>query len=270
MSKISPSLAAGSLALALLAAAPARAELVAGWDFSQYLGDGTLVIDDGSLFQFVDTLSANYSNLDPTFNAGAESALFGTMYIDGQFGSTAVPAGTAGAEQILPGFHAPTGSLASNLDAPVQAIGDHSFDSLQILQFEGQVNANALAMAALADANVVFEADRGTPGIGNWILSLGARTQTGTASLAVEASPTGAGYTSAGSAQLTTTDTRYEFDLGPVAGAKTFVRLRFGVTAPDYALFDNVAISVPEPGAAAGAMGAALALAFCARRRGRA
>jgi len=272
MSKSTRSFAVGSTicALALVAgAAPARAELVAGWDFSQYLGDGTLVIDDGSLFQFVDTLSANYSSLDPTFNAGAESAAFGTIYIDGQFGSTAVPAGT-GAEQFLPSYSDPGGSLVSNLDGPVEAFGDNAFDAHQILQFEGQPNAQYLAMAALADANVVFEADRGTPATGNWILSFGGKTQSGNSSVAVEFSPTGTGYTGAGTANLTTTDTRYEFDLGPAAGASAFVRLRFSVSSPSIPVIDNMAISVPEPGAAGASAAVALSLAACARRRRRA
>lgn len=260
-------------ALFALAAPPAaRAEMVAGWDFSQYLGDGTLVVDDGSLFQFVDTLDANYSNLDETYNLGPDSAQYGTMYIDGSFGSTAVPAGTAGAEQLLPIaiLGAADGSLFSNLDAPVEQFGDNAFDSLELLALEGQVNQVRLGMTALADVDVVFAADRGTPAAGNWILSFGAKTQAGTATAGVQVSPTGAGYASVGSVNLTTTDTRYTVDLGPVAGAATFARLSFNVTAPNFPIFDNVAISVPEPDAAAQLAAAGAALVACARRRRRA
>src|SRR5258707_9305890 len=90
-----------------LLSAPAGATGIAGWDFSQYFGDGLLSTDGVT---FTNTLSANYSNLDPTFNAGAESAAFGTMFMNGSFGSTNVNAGS-GTEQFLP----TTGSLASNL-----------------------------------------------------------------------------------------------------------------------------------------------------------
>lgn len=257
------------LAVGGFAGSTARAELVAGWDFSQYIGDGNLVIDDGSLFEFVDTLSANYSSLDPTSNAGAESAAFGTMYIDGQFGSTAVPAGS-GSEQFLPTASIAGGSLVSNLDAPVFAPGDNAFDAHQILQGEGQANAQFLSMTALDNADVVFAADRGTPppGGNHWFLSFGARTQSGASTVGVEFSPSGSGYGSVGSANLTTTDTRYEFDLGPATGATAFVRLRFQPTGPDAPVIDNVAISVPEPAAAAQVVAIAVGLLACRRRRG--
>lgn len=257
-----------ALAVPVLVSAPARAELVAGWDFSQYLGSGTLVIDDGSVFEFVTTLSANYSSLDPTFNAGAESAAFGTMYIDGQFGSTAVAAG-APLEEFSPYAVPGTGSLTSNLDAPVFGIGDNEFDAHTILQDEGQVNAQFLAMTALGSADVVFEADRGSPPSGgaNWILSFGANAQNGTSSVGVEFSTTGSGYASVGVADLTTTDTRFEFDLGPATSQTAFVRLSFQPELPNAPVIDNVAISVPEAGGLASGVAALAGLVACRRRR---
>src|SRR5262245_1029525 len=57
----------GLIASAFLAA-PAGATGIAGWDFSQYLGTSLLSTDGAT---FTNTLSANYSQLDPTFNAGA-------------------------------------------------------------------------------------------------------------------------------------------------------------------------------------------------------
>jgi len=65
------------LALAALVAGPSAAQssLVAGWDFSQYAGDGFMSIDGGS--SFTNTLPANYSDLDPTFGAGFDSSAFG-------------------------------------------------------------------------------------------------------------------------------------------------------------------------------------------------
>jgi hypothetical protein len=255
--------AIAALSVPVLVSAPARSELVAGWDFSQYLGSGTLVIDDGSLFDFVTTLSANYSTLDSTFNAGAESAAFGTMYIDGQFGSTAVAAGDpfeAFSPYAVPG----TGSLLSNIDAPVFGFGDNEFDAHQLLQLEGQVNAQFLAMTALGDADVVFRADRGSPPPGGWkwILSFGANTQNGTSTVGIEFSTSGSGYTNVGFADLTTTDSRYELDLGPATEQTAFVRLSFQPELPNAPVLDNVAISVPEAsGLASGvaALGALLA-----------
>jgi hypothetical protein len=99
-----------SIAVSASIAGSAQAYLVAGWDFSQYFNDGLLSID-GATYQ--NTLSANYSDLDPTFGAGAESAAFGTLYFNGSFGSTSVsPTGNL-TEEFLP----TAGSLTSNLDA---------------------------------------------------------------------------------------------------------------------------------------------------------
>jgi hypothetical protein len=66
--------------------------LVAGWDFSQYDNDPlSLSIDGGTTL--TNTLAANYSDLDPTSGAGFDSAAFGTMFMNGLFGSTLVGRG---------------------------------------------------------------------------------------------------------------------------------------------------------------------------------
>ena len=44
------------VAIAAFVSAPAQATMVAGWDFSQYLGDGALIVDGANL---TNTLSAN-------------------------------------------------------------------------------------------------------------------------------------------------------------------------------------------------------------------
>ena len=254
------------LALALIAlAAPGRAEMVAGWDFSQYFGDGLLSIDGQT---YTGVLSANYSNLDPTFNAGAESAAFGTMYIDGQFGSTAVPLGS-GNEQFVPSAALFGGSLQSNLTAPVQQFGDNEFDSHTILVFEGQLFANFLSMIANSPMDVTFAATRGAapPAGSHWILSLGARSFVETATVGVEFSPTGAGFASVRTLILNDVDSRYEVDLGPATSANAYVRLRFAPEGIAQPFIDNVAISVPEPGALGAGLAAAAALAACRRRR---
>ena len=70
----------------LLLAGSAQGSVVAAFDFSQYLGPGANTIDGVNLASQV---PANYSDFDPTFGAGAESAAFGTLYLDGTNGSSA-------------------------------------------------------------------------------------------------------------------------------------------------------------------------------------
>src|SRR5262245_55776567 len=102
--------ALAALGISVLIAGSANASMVAGWDFSQYLAPGALTIDGAT---GTNVLSANYSNLDPTAGAGAESAAFGTMFINGSFGSTNVDPTSA-----TPPFWPNDGSLVSNLNAP--------------------------------------------------------------------------------------------------------------------------------------------------------
>ena len=70
---ITPLVAASAL---LAGSAQAVVTVAAGWDFSQYGGTG-------SLSPLSNTLSANYSDFDPSFNAGSGSAAFGTLYFNG-------------------------------------------------------------------------------------------------------------------------------------------------------------------------------------------
>lgn len=56
-------------AASLLWVGTAGAQLMAGWDFSQYAVDGALSTDGAT---FTDTLAANYSSFDLTNNAGSE------------------------------------------------------------------------------------------------------------------------------------------------------------------------------------------------------
>ncbi len=244
-----------SAAVALTGALPAHAAMVAGWDFSQYFADGILSIDGNS---YTDTLSANYADLDPTQGAGAESAGFGTLYLNGQFGSTNVQAGS-GSEPILPSG-AVGGSLSSNLDAPGGLGGSLSFDTHSILAFEGQAYTNFLALTATDAANVVFAANlSAVPETGsNWSVSFGARTFSGAGSVGIAFSTDGISYTSAGSVALSTLDTLYSVTLGAAASDLAFVKLSLaapGAGGAGQAFIDNVAVNatlsaIPEPGTA--------------------
>jgi hypothetical protein len=257
------------LALAALVGSSAQASMIAGWDFSQYFGDGFMSIDQGA--SFTDTLDANYSDLDPTFGAGAASAAFGTMYVNGQFGSTDVDAGS-GTEQFLPSAAAP-GSLLSNQTAPG---GTADFDAFDILLDEGQLSAESLAMVAAAPSVVVFEADLTSvsqAGSG-WSISFAAKMSSGSSVLGIEFSSDGVNFVSFGSVNLTTVDTAYNVNLGADETSKAYVRLSFNPSGANQPFLDNVAFNaanlvgvVPEPSTALlGSLGV-IGLAIAGRRR---
>jgi hypothetical protein len=278
---------AGMIAASVLAlAAGAQATMVAGWDFSQYRGPGLLSTDGAT---YSNTLDANYSDLDPTSGAGAESSLFGTLYFDGSFGSSSVPAGpttttlvpTAGSmacdrAPAGPGLGA-GGCTIPNVEGPVRSnLG--SFGKHTVLLAEGQTYAQRLGLAANSNASVVFEADLSGLGLvgGPWTLTLGGRTASGggsdggelscapacSSTVTVDFSTDGSSYTSVDSLVLTPDDEEFTVALtGPYEGADTgYVRLNFSPSGTQ-PVIDNVAVDVrflPEPGASLGlVMGAA-------------
>lgn len=151
----SPLLGVLLLTYLCLPAAAFAHTLVAGWDFSQYALDGALSIDGETL---TDVLDANYSDYDPTFGAGAESAAYGRMFLDGEFGSTATPLDLDN-DPIVPSAVAP-GSLQSNLSTPLNGVPDPDvpFDSCPVLMNEGQLYCNQLTMLGLHGGAVVFRA----------------------------------------------------------------------------------------------------------------
>jgi len=245
----------------LFVAGSAQATMVAGWDFSQYFGAGFLTTDGAT---FSNTLNANYSDFDPTFNAGAESAAFGILLMDGSFGSTNVAAGS-GSEEVIP-F---TGSLSNNLDAPVL----NPFDSHTILASEGQVFTSLLSLGANQAASIVFQADLSSTGLQGdaWELSFAGRTLSGTSDVGVEVAFDGGSFATLVNQSLTTTDTLFTVDLGSTAATTVQIRMAFDPQGIDFPLIDNVAVSaaniVPEPGTGLLVTTGLLGLAAMGRRR---
>jgi hypothetical protein len=268
------------LIAAALVATAAGADTVAGWDFSQYRGDGdvTGAVDP-------DTLPANYSDLDTSFNAGADAATYGTLYFDGSNGSTSSAgdfAPTAGTQNCLRrptgGSLEPEGCAVPNVDGPVRSNrhepwaspGKNSFDSHTILKEEGQTYASLLGMTATDAVDAVFKADLGTDYANFWRVSFGGKVVSGggddggtldcdpdgatecTTSVEVWFSDDGSSYDSYGTVDLTAEDQRFSVDLEDFASPEGYVRLSLGPGGDgSLPIIDNVAVEaipVPEPG----------------------
>lgn len=275
------------------AGSAAAAGIVAGWDFSQYRGSGALT-------PFTNTLPANYSDLDPTFNAGSGSAAFGTLFFDGTNGSSSTladflpTAGTMNCERRpVGGALKPAGCAVPNVDGPVRsnknepwsAKGDVSFDAHSVLRSEGQQHQSLLAMTASNNVSVVFGADAGGPvPLSQWSVSFGGRTLSGvgddggpltcdpagasecTTNVSVEYSTNGVSYASFGSVVLTSDDTRYNVPLAANTSPTGFVRLGLvpgaGGAQP---VIDNVAL--PEPGSSVMLLSGMLCILALRKRR---
>lgn len=254
----------GSLALSVAITGSAQAAMIAGWDFSQYFADGALSIDGA---EYTNVLSANYSNLDPTGGAGAESAAFGTLYFNGAFGSSNVDPSTS--SQLAP--IAP--SLTTNVNAPVVGGALNPFGSYDLLISEGQAYATDLSLQIQSAVSFVFAAYTNTiPGLGSdWSVSFGGQTISGTSSVGIEFSTDGITYVSFGSRTLTNLDTQFSVDLGDLPSEAAFVRFNVDPTGVGTRI-DNMAVNgtivppVPEP-ATAVLIGMGLAAFATLRRR---
>jgi hypothetical protein len=243
-----------------LVASPAHALMVAGWDMSQWAGDGTL-ISNGTTFAFENTLSANYSDLDAVGLAGLgpDSAAYGTLYFDGSNGSdTQDPF----ASDFLPTQFAPAGSSLSSNPAP----GIASFNQLLTLLSEGQDFATDLSMVANGALSVVFQAS--VLGGTDWALALATQGSAAT-TLDVEVSDDGSSYGLVTSLAITPNDDLQMVDLSGIGATDdVFVRLTFS-GVPTY--IDNVSLSaniaVPEPSTLAMAFSGLVGLGLIGRRR---
>ena len=249
-----------AIAISIGLSAPAQAEVLAGWDFSQYDGAGSLLTEGGGTP--ADTLDANYSTFDPTEGVGLEAADFGTLYFNGDFDSTDVDESAPS-----PIFAPAAGSLSSNLDAPAGCC--QPFDSLQALLDDGQPFANALSMTATSAVDVVFEVDLSNvpEEVTNFGFSFAGQSVGGDAP--VDIAWESESVASEGFLTLTSEDALIEVPLN--TAASEFVRITLSLPTPGdgvgQVFLDNVAITgtVPEPGHA-GAIAALLSVLGLRRR----
>jgi hypothetical protein len=262
---------------------PAQASFIAGWDFSQYAGAASLVVDLPN-DESSDTLKSNYSDFDQTFGAGGASQPFGTMYMNGANGSTNV-------DELapLPIFRPLAGSLTSNATLPGSnevPVGDVNFGTsdgvLQVgdgnyLAGTGQDFNIALSMIASSNVSVVFEANLSVLGglysAENWSLSFGGRTNNGTSDVTLEFSTDGVVWTPLTTAGLTSVDTLFTRSVVGNPGDNAFFRFGLiGGTTTNQPRIDNVSISgdvtvIPEPGTAMLLLFGLTGLGMAGRRR---
>ena len=250
----------GSVA-ALALAGTAEAELVAGWDFSQYASDGSLDTDGNGLGE--GTLDANWSSVGAAPGGGGPAAnAYGTMYIDGSNGSTLTDF-----EFGFPAeFAASAGYLSSNVNQPIDEGGLFPYGDCGATA--PQTNCLPLKMKAIDNVDVVFEATltpSGASGV-NWAVEFAGTTDAGSDTVAVEASADGVSYSLVSTETLTTTDTEFVVPLG--AGfdglSRVFVRLGFTGSLVDGENIDNLGITADLPVSAVPAFPSALAPVFLA------
>jgi hypothetical protein len=255
-------------AAALTALSSANADLVAGWDFSQFAGPG-FNSTDGSTFAGEGNAQANYSDFNsPSPDIAAAS--FGSIYYDGSFGSTDAANGFS--FQAVP----VSGNLGSGSNQTADGNPFNDSSSYAFLTNSGQGFTNNLSLGIDGNISVVFEANvfGQAAGASDWTLNFAALDSLNTSSVSWEISTDGSSYTSLGlTSSLTTTDSAFSVTSALADGSDqvffrgTFADIEVGTSR---AIFDNVGISaVPEPSTYAAIFGV-FALGFAAYRRRRA
>jgi hypothetical protein len=236
----------------------AHAVMIAGWDFSQYFSSGELSIDQAT---YTDTLAANYSNRD---DAGPMAASRNAV-LQRRVRSTDVV-------ETRPRRRYGVGSLNSNLTAPQTGPGYVPFNSFSKLDAAGQEFEENLSLQIQNDVSFVFAAYLDTiPGlVGDWSMTFGGQTLTGTSVVNIEFSTNGTTFSSAGQRTLNTLDTLYTVSLAGLPSDTAFVRLNVLTAGSTGSRIDNVAlngtVTVPEPSTLV-LLGAGLAAAAVVGRR---
>jgi len=248
-----------TLALSALLAGSAHAVNVAGWDFSDFAADG---VASG-------TVDANYSSFDPTGNAGAESATYGTATL-----SESISRGG----DVVPSVRTDVAlgeRQNANVGGPATALGQNSFGAFTTLQLEGQTHTNVMAITAPSTTGVaVFEGDLSsltdTSGYG-WSVSFAGQVVGGSsATVDVQFSPDCLTYASAGYVDLDDQADAYTVEFEKVASSNACARLYIPSTPGEQVVIDNVSldvIAVPEPAFGAQLLAGVVGLVALVRRR---
>jgi hypothetical protein len=222
--------------------AQAASQLVAGWDFSQSCLEGNLC--DQSL-QPVQTLSANYSDLDPTDGMGAESADFGTMYVDGQFGSSDVPGLGGWFTTVSPSL---TLNTSVHTNYPLVEMGAAGNASIMQSEIPGvPYQQHAIRVSDVVDA--VFSVDLTSyPGLlgSDWSVSFAAQSEGSGSEVAVSFSLDGVTYSAPIVQAVGGTEEVITVSLGGTDLSQAFVKLSFD-SPQDPARIDNLAILADLP-----------------------
>jgi len=217
--------------------AQAIAQLVAGWDFSQSCLEGNLC---DQAFQEVQTLPANYSDLDPTDGMGAESAAFGTMHLDGQFGSSDVPGFSGWFTTVSPSL---TLNTSVHADFPSVAMGAEGNASIMQSEIPG-VPYQQHAMRASDIVDAVFRVDlTSSPGMlgSDWEVSFAAQSEGAASEVAVSFSMDGVDYGVPEVLAIGEAEEVITVALGGTDVSEAFVKLSFDFPQ-DPARIDNLAI----------------------------
>jgi hypothetical protein len=265
-----------AFAVSLIAAGSAQAVpvLVAGWDFSQY-NPGDLTVDGNSL---VNTLSANYSSLDTTLapGIGIGSTVYGTMHLDGQFGSYNTP--LDGSDSFFPDGS----NIDQNANQGVITFGSAGAGNILLTENpsgpQSQELFNTIRMAGRNKPgggllDVVFQADLGATHLGSaWEIAFAGQTAGGGSDVIVEFSTDGSVYNQIGIASLTASAAAFSFVGGGTDLGGAFVRLRLTGSDTIFPAIDNFTLKaevtlIPEPGTALLMMAGLAGLAAKGRRR---
>lgn len=260
-----------ALVVALVASTSANAVplLVAGWDFSQ-LSPGSFSIDGGDTD--TNTLSAVASQLDidnPALGTtavaspglGLGAAVYGTLYLNGQFGSFNAP--TDYSTPVV--GSTPTLTLNGGSQLPAAPLSSIPFGT-QLVTEPGstQFSAQEVALVARNNSapggilNIVFGADLSSASqlrASGLELSFAGRTLGGISNVAVEFSTDGTTYNPIGTASLNGTESVFSFSPVGTDLTQAFYRLKVQGSSPIEPRIDNVRITadvtaIPEPGTA--------------------